>query len=359
MKKTLFVILSMMILVGCQHETASSKTNNSASPNRNSMPSNEEVQFADLTWFAPGSFESLKDKVGLEIEKTDDRVTQTKLKEIFSHSVNYANWELFSADHKVVHYQYEDIDYFQNEGEHEIYYYDLAKFFSKQITYYSGDTYSIIMDYESNSIFLLKNHSVKKRIVGNYKFHKTLNLKELTFIGVYDNKLIFKDNKNIIYTVDANTMRLLDAMQLGDQELVGTEVSINSDTGLDEFYLYTIDDSKKIRKILMTTKEVVFQKNVDLIEGRIKQIFPDMDVLYIVSEQDTNDVIYITRQDDSAFLAALKHDEKGQALGRIDNIIYWEHNPKEIFYILYNKQNAIPVRKIQDTFDDVVIRDDE
>jgi hypothetical protein len=60
----------------------------------------------------------------------------------------------------------------------------------------------------------------------------------------------------------------------------------------------------------------------------------------------------------AAFLAAVEQDEKGQALGRIDKLIYWEHNPKEIFFILYNKQKAIPVRKIQFTFD-VVIRDDE
>lgn len=360
--KLLTLLLFPILLVGCQ----ANESNGSPNPDNNQykeiVQGSESPVFSDEndTWFQKRSYEVVQDNLGLTIYTQFKQVPNDELKEMIRSPISYTANELFTQDRRILRYQFENIDYYQNDGEKEIEYYDFDGVFGLNFSYskFSGGAYSVIMDYDKNTLFFLRNESGKKVISGIYRFSDKFNLADLKFIDGFKEKfeiekdrmykgykVVFADRQNTLYTIDLDSMETLSTRELGNHAIVGTVKSLKN-AELFEFFVYLYDDKNKtIEKVNTSTGVVEFSTQLIQLEGNIKQIVQEGTVLYLVVEQGNMDEIYVSREDHTNYWEKVILEGYVMGSGKIDKLIYSNRNPVEEFIILFQINNNIPLSK--------------
>ncbi len=309
-------------------------------------------------WFSPYSFEILKELEGKEFKLQHKRVSEEEVKNFLRDSSNFSHWELSTNDSKVFHYQFEDIDYYRNKGEREILYFDFKQDFSEDIFYsgFSGGGVSILIDYENNTMTILKNRIDTKVIISAVKFSKEYQMRDMMFLGGYKEnskyKVVFVDKNNILYIVSGDPIELVKTKKLDEWKVISVYARENFSGESQECYTYLLNEEKsKLRKLDLLRDEEIYTKDIDKrIKGTIKKIEPEgigLGIIFVLSKLDDNYVLYKSREDDFGFVDMKDRDSDGEVFENIDDIRFYTQNPKSMHLIILDKKSEIPIRKIE------------
>lgn len=366
MKRGLFLLIIVILLnfCGCtgnykeyskQNGKLENKENNNTSVLVTKESTTKNSKIID-DWFATGTFKEIKQlKSKIYLQKSE-KVTKNKLVGLTKNPLGLSNWELVTNNSKIIKYQFEDIEYFQKDGEKDIQYYDMSEDISKDIFYsnLSDNGISLIIDFSNNVIVFLKNEYEQKSVIGAYKFTSEFSLKDLVVLGGYKDKdgykAVFSYKDNYLYTIDINSMKVVYKKRLNGYKFISGYVESNNNIGDENLYSYFINESEnKIKKIKLPEEKVMFEMVIDKrIQGQIKRIEQDgLGGIYILANMKDKQAIYFTDENDFKYMLIKESDIDGKIFNSIDDTKYYWQNEKAMYLILLEKTKNIPVRMIE------------
>jgi hypothetical protein len=373
MKKNVVVsiIIFLFLLSGCQATDPKSSEGKDLKDNPvdqttlNDSNSSETDEVTDNTWFSSDTFEPVNDLIGKGYERSDEYVGRDELIELLQHPIHYSNWEYFSKSNKIIEYKFEDIEYYKKIGDKHIAYYDFTQDFSDNIYYhnFSDGAFSLLIDYQRNTLVFLKNKFKRKEIAGAYKFNEHFDLRDVTFVGGYKDKMedghqfvykgykaVFLSQNNVLYTVNIDSMEVIQTKDLGNWNFVSAYEKRNFKAKSKDFFIYVINEKdNSLKKILLSKDEVVYERTIDpRIEGEIVKIEHDSpNGIFILSRLPDKYVFYSIREDDFGYIAMKDKDDNGHAFKHIDDFRYYIQNEKSIYLILVRSNSDFPIDKIR------------
>ena len=306
-------------------------------------------------WFSLESPIVVNEYIGKVFEAETKEIKRDELISLINNPTNFIAWELLANNGILVKYNFEDIDYYQECEKCEIEYYDLKKDFSSDIYYnkFSDGSMSILLDYKNNMLIILNNKLNKKTIINAYRFSDSYKLKDLTFVGGYEENqnyyTAFIDKDNVLYIVDIKSMQAVKTRELGDNKFLSAYTESEGNSDIKGVFLYLLNEKyNKLTKLKLPQNEVIFEKALDeRIKGEVIQVEPEgMGGILILTKMSDKYVIYTTNEDDFRIIYGKNLDLDNASYNNIDAIKYYSQNYKNSYVILIDKKGEIPIIKI-------------
>lgn len=339
----LFFILVTLFIVGCSEKQY--QTNFQGNQQ-------EEELVSDNFWFSKKNYTLTELEEEKVLKEEVDKVSEDKLLSILEGVEHFSGWELFNPLSKhVILYQFEDIDYFKNEGEKEISYYRLPKEISGNSFYSTINEISVVMDYDSNIMRIYKNGIGQKNLIKAIQFVNGVSLNSISLVGGFcENnltKLLFKEGSNI-HIFNYNT---LDVKSINFNEWKVLSLYTEPTPGYlanEHAYLYLFSQKDQIiKKIKLPGGELVSSYNLMNIpiKGEPLRVENDgMGELFLLTRHNNETLVYSC--DENTFK---QYSLLNDSFVNIDDIRYYAHNEKEIYLIVFDKTARYPLNKISTT----------
>lgn len=319
------------------------------------------IEKADATelpkLFSAQSFEVIKELKGKTNKEEIKNITKKEFFELIDNPQSLTAvtrggryFGLINSRHKIlITFDIKDIKNLENFKTMEIKYYQLPKILSKHIklAYISSFLNSllidriIIMDNEAKILITLDwdGNGENLTIINAFRFNKKCSLSDLQVIcGYIDNGLLktVYCQKDKIYTVENDTMKLLQTRSYNWRTISGYSKPTGSNGKIDRVYLYQVNKNNILRKYDFINNKIIYECNLNCtpIKGEILKIVNDLNLLYILTDFKDRSGIYLTNEERFNIFEYTDIFEDGSPFGKIVDMNYFSEGREDGFALL-------------------------